>query len=217
MSGSPRAAVPADRRTRLSPDDRRAQLLALGVEALADHELDDLTIEEFSARAGVSRALFSHYFGSRAGFHRAVLETATSSMLAATTPDESLSPAERLTDTLLRTVAFVRAHRGIFFSLVRGPASGDPRSRELVEAARVAQTDRVLALFAEAGIAASPVLRIVVRSWVAFVEQTLVDAALGSDLAAEQIVVLLVECLQAVTERTQPGSARALAEQEESG
>ncbi len=214
MSASSATGARRDRRTRLNPDDRRAQLVSAGVQALADHELDELTIEEFSARTGVSRALFSHYFGSRAGFHRAVLDAAMRSMLAATTPDEQLPARARLRDTLTRTVQFVRAHEGIFFSLVRGPASGDPRTREVVDAARRAQTDRVLDLFAEADIVPSPVLRIAVRSWVAFVEQTLVDAAPASDLAAEGIVDLLVSCLDAITESTQPGAARALAEEE---
>lgn len=212
---SPDVAAPRDRRTRLSPDDRRAQLLALGVTALADHELDELTIEEFSARAGVSRALFSHYFGSRAGFHRAVLETATTRMLEATQPDDALPAAQRLADTLRRTVEFVRAHRGIFFSLVRGPASGDARSRELVEAARIAQTARVLTLFAEGGVGPSPLLHTVVRAWVAFVEQLLVDAALGSDLPTEEVVALAVDCLHAVTESTQSGAVRALRDPED--
>ncbi len=199
-----------ERRTRLSPDDRRAQLVALGVAALADRELSALTIEEFSARAGVSRALFSHYFGSRQGFHLAVLEKATAGMLAATTPDPALPRAARLSDTLRRTVDFVGAHGGIFFSLVRGPASGDPRSREVVEAARIAQTERVIALFDEAGVALSPALRIAVRSWLAFVEQTLVDAAVGGRMPADDIVALLVSCLDAIVERTQPGAIVAL-------
>ena len=37
-----------ERRTRLSPEQRRAQLIALGVAFLADRPLDDLTIEELS-------------------------------------------------------------------------------------------------------------------------------------------------------------------------
>ena len=38
-----------DRRTRLTPDERRAQLVALGVAFLADNPLDQLTIEDLSA------------------------------------------------------------------------------------------------------------------------------------------------------------------------
>ena len=65
-----------DRRTRLTPDERRAQLVALGVAFLADNPLDELTIEDLSARAGVSRGLLFHYFGSKQGLHREVVRTA---------------------------------------------------------------------------------------------------------------------------------------------
>jgi AcrR family transcriptional regulator len=208
---SPSAPAPRDRRTRLSPDDRRAQLIAHGVAALADREFDALTIEELSSRAGVSRTLFSHYFGTRQGFHAAVLQTATEAMLTATAPRPDLSPRARLADTLRRTIEFVRDHGGTFSSFVRGTASGDPAARELVEASRVAQAQRVLDLFAEGGEAPTRSLEIAVRAWVAFVEQTLIDAALGTEVTTNDLVDILVDCLDAIAERTQPGSSRALA------
>ena len=82
-----------DRRTRLTPDERRAQLVALGVAFLADNPLDELSIEDLSARAGVSRGLLFHYFGSKQGLHREVVRTARDSMLHATEPvaDETRS------------------------------------------------------------------------------------------------------------------------------
>jgi AcrR family transcriptional regulator len=195
---------------RLSPDDRRAQLIAHGVAALADREFDALTIEELSSRAGVSRTLFSHYFGTRQGFHAAVLQTATEAMLTATEPRADLAPRERLVDTLRRTVEFVRGHGGTFTSFVRGTASGDPAARELVEASRVTQAERVLDLFEAGGVTPGAALRIAVRAWVAFVEQTLLDAALGTDVGTDELVEVLVDCLAAIAERTQPGSSAPL-------
>ena len=53
----------SDRRTRLTPDQRRAQLVASGVAFLAEKPLDDLTMEVLSERVGVSRGLLFHYFG----------------------------------------------------------------------------------------------------------------------------------------------------------
>jgi len=50
-----------ERRTRLTPDERRAQLVALGVAALAHSPLEDVTMELLSEQAGVSRALLFHY------------------------------------------------------------------------------------------------------------------------------------------------------------
>src|SRR6478609_9027651 len=149
----------ADRRTRLTPDERRAQLVALGVAFLADSPLDELTIEELSARAGVSRGLLFHYFGSKQGLHREVVRTARDSMLHATEPVPDLPPLDRLRDTLSRIVRFVREHSGTFYSLVRGVASRDSEVRAVVEEARGEQAERVVAAFLELGVPDSPMLR----------------------------------------------------------
>jgi AcrR family transcriptional regulator len=197
----------AQRRTRLSPDERRAQLVALGVAFLADHPLDQLTIEYLSAKAGVSRGLLFHYFDSKNGLHRDVVRTARDSMLRATVPVAELEPRERLRDTLARIVQFVRDHRGTFFSLVRGVASGDTEVRGVVEEARRVQADRVIAVFIELGHEDSELLRIALRSWVAFAEEILVESALGTEMPSEQIVAFLERSAVAVAESVHsPGS-----------
>ncbi|UAJ78502.1 TetR/AcrR family transcriptional regulator [Leifsonia sp. ZF2019] len=180
-----------DRRTRLTPDERRAQLVALGITLLAEEPLDALTIDILSERAGVSRALLFHYFGSKQGLHREVVRTARDSMLHATEPVPELPPLERLRDTLERIVRFVREHRGTFYSLVRGVASGDSEVRAVVEEAREEQAGRVVAAFLELGVPDTPLLRIALRSWVAFAEEALVESALGTDLSSDEIVGFL--------------------------
>lgn len=187
-----------DRRTRLTPDERRAQLVALGVAFLAESPLDELTIDTLSERAGVSRGLLFHYFGSKQGLHREVVRTARDSMLHATEPIPELPPLDRLHDTLVRIVRFVREHGGTFYSLVRGVASGDSEVRAVVEEAREEQADRVVAAFLELGVPDTPLLRIALRSWVAFAEEALVESALGTDLSADEIVAFLERSVRAV-------------------
>lgn len=187
-----------DRRTRLTPDERRAQLVALGVAFLAESPLDELTIDTLSERAGVSRALLFHYFGSKQGLHREVVRTARDSMLHATEPIPELPPLDRLHDTLVRIVRFVREHGGTFYSLVRGVASGDSEVRAVVEEAREEQSGRVVAAFLELGVPDTPLLRIALRSWVAFAEEALVESALGTDLSADEIVAFLERSARAV-------------------
>jgi AcrR family transcriptional regulator len=194
----------AERRTRLSPDERRAQLVALGVAFLADHPLDQLTIEYLSAKAGVSRGLLFHYFDSKNGLHREVVRTARDSMLRATEPVSDLEPLDRLQDTLTRIVQFVRDHRGTFFSLVRGVASGDAEVRGVVEEARRVQADRVIAVFIELGREDSELLRIALRSWVAFAEEVLVESALGTEMPSERIVAFLERSARAVAAAVDP-------------
>ena len=189
-----------DRRTRLTPDERRAQLVALGVAFLADNPLDELSIEELSARASVSRGLLFHYFGSKQGLHREVVRTARDSMLHATEPVDGLPPLERLHDTLERIVAFVREHSGTFYSLVRGVASGDTEVRAVVEEARGQQAARGVAVVLELGGPDSPMLRIALRSWVAFAEEALVESAIGTDVPSAEIVGFLERSARGVVD-----------------
>jgi AcrR family transcriptional regulator len=195
----------ADRRTRLAPDERRAQLVALGVAYLVDKPLESLTIEYLSERAGVSRGLLFHYFGSKKGLHGEVARTARDSMLNATAPLNELSPLDRLHDTLMRIVQFVRDHRGTFYSLVRGASSGTVEVREALEQARSEQAERLIAVFRELGVADSELLRIALRSWVAFAEEALVESALDTDMTSEQIVSFLERSARAVAASVDQG------------
>lgn len=186
------------RRTRLSPEDRRAQLVSVGVAALADAPLEALTIERLAKAAGVSRGLVIYYFGTKDGMHREVVRAARDSMLHATRPTPDLAPMDRLDDVLTRLVGFVRDHRITFYSLVRGAASGDPEVRESIEEVRTVQTGWLVDAFLESGTPDTELLRIALRSWVAFAEQTLVDGALHSELSSAEIVLFLNRSVRAV-------------------
>ncbi|QAY59480.1 TetR/AcrR family transcriptional regulator [Microbacterium protaetiae] len=188
----------ADRRRRLTPDERRAQLVALGVNYLAEHPLDELTIDELSVQAGVSRGLVFHYFGSRQGLHHDVVLTARDSLLRASEPRPELAAPERLHDTLTRIVIFVREHRGTFYSLVRGVASGDPAIREVIDQSRDENARRLLEVFLELGTDETELLRVAVRSWVGFAEEVLVELAVEADHPVDEIVGFLERTVRGV-------------------
>jgi AcrR family transcriptional regulator len=194
-----------ERRTRLSPEERRAQLVALGVNALADRPLEALTIEDLAAQAGVSRGLVFYYFESKQGFHREVVRAARDGLLRATEPSLDLEPIERLRSTLGNLVQFVREHEPTFYSLVRGAASSDPAVREVVDQARALQTERVFVVCREMGVPDSALLRVALRSWVALAEEMLLDAAIATDMAADDLVSFLERSLLAVVGCIDPG------------
>jgi AcrR family transcriptional regulator len=166
--------MPAPRRTRLTPDQRRAQLLLLGRDLLGTRTLDELSIDELAERAGISRGLMFHYFKSKQGFHQAVVEAACEDFLAYTAPDPNLEPLARLHAVLGAFVDYVLDHRATYVSLVRGAASADEIVRELVEDARRTQAARILAGCAELGLDDTPLLRTAARAWVVFAEETVV-------------------------------------------
>jgi AcrR family transcriptional regulator len=189
-----------ERRTRLTPEERRRQLIAIGVNALATQPLEAITIEFLAAEAGVSRGLVFYYFNSKTGLHHEIVRTARDSLMHATEPRPELPAAERLNDTLERFVVFARDHRLTFFSLVRGAASGDETVREIVDEVRSAQADRLIAMFGELGIAPSARVRVALRSWVALAEQALIDGAVNAELEPGELVDFLERSARAVVD-----------------
>ena len=189
-----------DRRTRLTPDERRRQLITLGVNALADRPLEAITIEFLAAEAGVSRGLLFYYFGSKTGLHHELVSTARDSLMHATEPRDELEPVARLHDTLERFVQFAREHRLTFYSLVRGAAAGDETVREIVEEVRRAQAERLIAVFQDLGVDVTQLVRVALRSWVALAEQALVDGAMNAELREGELVGFLERSARSVVE-----------------
>lgn len=192
--------MPPEPRSRLTPAERRAQLVAIGVRFLAEHPLDELTIDELAQRAGVSKALVFHYFESRQGVERAIVTTARDSLLQATEPVPELPPRERIRDTLLRIAGFVREHSGTFSSLVRGVASGDPAVRAIVDESRELNAQRLRDAFAELGVADTPALRVALRAWVSFTEETLLELIVDRRVDDHAVVDFLEHTLDGVVE-----------------
>lgn len=180
-------------RTRLSAEQRRAQIVAVGVEALADRSFDELSVEWIAERSGVSRGLIFHYFGSLSGLHHAIIVTARDALLASTDGTTSLEPYTRLRVTLARLVDFVEAHPRTFYALVRGGASANADARAALDEAREALTERVVAGFDELGFESGPAMRRVVRAWVAFAEECLAGAAISPEAIHSTRLVSLLE------------------------
>ena len=185
-------------RSRLSPEQRRAQLIAIGVAFLAEHPLDELTIDELATRAGVSRALIFHYFDSRQGVERAIVTTARDSLLLASEPRAELPPRERVHDTLLRIAGFVREHSGTFSSLIRGVASGDPAVRAIVDASRERNAHPHREAVTQLGNPETPAQRVALRAWVAFTEDTLLELIVDRHVDDEAVVEFLEQTLDGV-------------------
>ncbi|MDT7795553.1 MAG: hypothetical protein QOD59_4994, partial [Mycobacterium sp.] len=79
-----RASGSSASRRRLSPDDRRNELLALGAEVFGQRPYDDVRIDEIAERAGVSRALMYHYFPDKRAFFAAVVRAEGERLFEAT-------------------------------------------------------------------------------------------------------------------------------------
>ena len=61
------------KRSRLTVDERREQLVRLGVDIFSERPYDEVSIDEIAAAAGISKGLLYHYFPSKRDFYVAVV------------------------------------------------------------------------------------------------------------------------------------------------
>lgn len=179
----------AERRTRLGPDERRTQLVELGVAALSGSSLYDLSLEDVAARAGISKALLFHYFGSKRRFQLAVVRAAADDLIAATEPDRSLPPADQLRASIVDSVGYVSARRDVYLSLVRGAASGDDEMRVIFDRTRASLVARIADGVPElGGDPHDPLVLIAIRAWLAFTEEAIISWSPDGSVDRETLV-----------------------------
>ncbi|OZD34578.1 TetR family transcriptional regulator [Rhodococcus sp. 06-1477-1B] len=208
MADVNRAGVSTTKRTRLSPQQRRAQLIELGTEMLADRPLEQISVEDIADQAGVSRGLLFHYFASKQDFHLEIVREASRSMIERTAPDPDLEPFEILRDSIANYVDYVSEKRDTFISLLRGTASGDPQMREVFEQTRTTMADRTLVQLAQLDVDVTPTIDLAVRGWIAFVEEATITWLRNPQITRDELIDLNVNALPAVA--LAPGMISAL-------
>jgi AcrR family transcriptional regulator len=152
-------------RIRLSADDRRRQLIGVGLSKLVEKPIQDLSIDEVAAEVGISRGLLFHYFPTKRDFYLACIAAAGRRILRNTAPDPDLEPADQVRAMVAKYVEQVDRRRDFYLSLVHGTGGGDVAVVEVYDGIRDETTTRVLdalALPAES--------RTVVHAWWAYVE-----------------------------------------------
>lgn len=157
-------------RVRMTPENRREQLLDLGVTLFASRSVDEISIEMLAEEAGISRGLLYHYFGNKHDFHEAVVRRAADDLVAQTAPPASGGPVERLAASMSAYVDYVEANYEGYVSLVRGAAGGNAALRAIYDDARAALTDRIFTEDLEGTMPDTPAVRLVVRGWSAMAE-----------------------------------------------
>ncbi len=189
-------------RTRLTPEQRRSQLLDLGVRLLATRSLDELSIDLLAEEAGISRGLLYHYFGNKHAFHEAVVRRAADDLIEQTAPPSDGEPMVRLVTSLAAYVDYVVANHEGYLSLVKAAAGGNETLREIYEEARSALNGRVFREDAQGEIIPdTPVTRLVVRGWSAMIEELVLSwIAAPGDLTREQLLEILAASLPAIVE-----------------
>jgi AcrR family transcriptional regulator len=187
-----------EKRTRLDPAARRAQLIELGVEMLATRTLDELSVEDIASKAGISRGLLFHYFSSKQEFHLEVARAAAAELIARTAPDTTLPPLDGLRGALAAFIDYVEENPDNYKSLVRGAASGDSDMRAIFDATRSTMAGRIVAVLSDLGLPLGPRAELAVHGWVAFTEECVIRSIDGGVREREALLDMLTKALPAL-------------------
>ena len=159
-------SVGATARVRMTPEDRRRQLVGIGLRKFVERPVQELSLDEVAAEAGVSRGLLFHYFPTKTDYHRAVVEAARRRVGRNVSPDPDAVGEAAVRQVVERFLDQVARRRETYVALVLGQA---PIARAAGDDGVSSVRERVAALVAAAtGMpeAALPVA----HGWVAYLE-----------------------------------------------
>lgn len=160
------ASIP---RSRLQVDERRAQLVDLGLEMFAERTYDDISIDEIARAAGISKGLIYHYFPSKREFYLAALREVAGRLVDETfvAHQPGQADVDRIRAGLDAYLAFVEKRSLPYAFLLRGGLGGDADVRAIVEDTRMQFFERILEGIGEPG---NQRVRIAVRGFIGLVE-----------------------------------------------
>jgi AcrR family transcriptional regulator len=183
----------ADRR-RLSPEERRTELLTLGAEVFGQRPYDEVRIDEIAERAGVSRALMYHYFPDKRAFFAAVVRNESELLFEATNtpPQPGLNLFEQLRAGVLAYLQYDDEHPHGAWAAYVGMGHTDPVLRGIDDIDNDRQANRIIERFTEA--IGEPLdskverdLRVLVYGWLAFTFEMCRQRVMDPSIDAGQV------------------------------
>jgi AcrR family transcriptional regulator len=156
--------------TRLSVEQRRAQLLASAIDLFGHRNPDDVSVDDVAVAAGVSRPLVYRYFpGGKQQLYEAALRNAADELRMCFVEPPEGEMTQRLSNAIDRYLRFVDEHDAAYSALLRGGSVAETsRTNAIVDEVRRAAAEEILGHLGAP--APGPRLAMMVRSWIASVE-----------------------------------------------
>lgn len=167
------AAKPRRPKARLEVDERRAQLLALGLGHFGKKTYDEVSIDDIAEAAKISKGLLYHYFPTKRAFYAATVREAARMLVEAceaSAGDGDRPPLEQLALGLDAYLTFADEHGAAYLGLMASGVGVDPEIGGIVEEARVALLGRLTEGVEQIVGARKPLTEIALRGWIGFVE-----------------------------------------------
>lgn len=205
----------ATARRRLSPEDRRAELLALGAEVFGKRPYDEVRIDEIAERAGVSRALMYHYFPDKRAFFAAVVKDEADRLYAATNipPPAGLTMFEEVRAGVLAYMTYHQQNPEAAWAAYVGLGRSDPVLLGIDDQAKNRQMEHIMSRIGDV-VSVVPEtklhpdverdLRVIVHGWLAFTfevcRQRIINPSTDADRLADSCAHALLDAIARVPE-----------------
>ncbi|MFE7593161.1 TetR/AcrR family transcriptional regulator [Kitasatospora sp. NPDC057512] len=163
-----------ERRRRLSPAERRAQLLSVGARLFAERPYEGVLMEEVAEQAGVSRALLYRHFASKHELFAAVYREASADLLARSRFDPADTLVEQLVEGMDAHLDYFIANRHAVLAANRVLA-GDQVIQTIITEELDILRGRLLGVLPLADERARRAVSQVLRSWLVFVRVLVID------------------------------------------
>jgi AcrR family transcriptional regulator len=202
-------------RRRLSPEDRRAELLALGAEVFGKRPYDEVRIDEIAERAGVSRALMYHYFPDKRAFFAAVVKDEADRLYESTNdpPPSGVTFFEEIRMGVLAYFAWHEQNPEAAWAAYVGLGRSDPVLLGIDDENKNRQMDHIMGRIGEF-VSATPGktldrdverdLRVVIQGWITFVfeicRQRIMDPTTNAERLADSCAHALLDSIARVPE-----------------
>ena len=184
-------------RTRLDAQDRRRQLIGVGLRMLATRPIHQITVDEVAASAGISRSLLFHYFPTKQDYYVAVVRAASRRLLRQITPAPQGGPDARIRAMVDNYVRYFERRREPYVALFRSPGADD-WVRSIHEETQDALAAEVID--ALGGASVPPAVEMVIRAWWSFAEELAIAWTGARPADRDGLVNLLTQTLHRVIE-----------------
>ncbi|SDD50935.1 TetR/AcrR family transcriptional regulator [Actinokineospora iranica] len=182
-----KASAPRVRRT---AQDRRKQLIGIGLRMLTARPIHQITVDEVAAEAGISRSLLFHYFPTKQDYYIEVVRAAARRLLRAADTD-----TDGVRGIVTGYVEFIQRRHTQYVSLFRA-AGQDDWVRRVHDETQNAITERVLSALGQPG--GSEPVELAIRAWLAFTEELTIEWTGRGRTDQETLIRLLLSTLDHV-------------------
>jgi AcrR family transcriptional regulator len=155
---------------RMSPDERRAQIVDVTERLFATHAYSEIGVPNVARAAGITPGLVYHYFPTREALLLAAYEVRARELLQFCEPEPRLPFEEQVQRGVRGYLDFVEAHGRAYLNLFHGPAVAEEGFVRVCELTREFMVDRFVVGLGGVDPSKYPALRLALRGYIGYSE-----------------------------------------------